>query len=229
MAHYRLFRRIDLQIAIVLLLAASAVCAFTYRRIVQEEMPDQAILSSFPGGDHRYALMGEQGCIGEMQTSMRFDEDQYQFKLNGNFRFLLWGKPMDSTIDGFASFNSIGQLGGAAFTVRADKLFVRFGAIDLNPITLKLRVVYDGRPAEYQLQVPGPASLKENRDRTYRLEYLHFGKVMSNYSQMIEHPALKSLRVKSIEVGENHPGCADNRAALDASLLASFVTLVLQR
>ncbi len=223
-----LFARLDLQIAILLFLVSGALSAYAYARILQDEMPSQSLVPSFPGGAHRYALMSEKGCVGQVRTSLRFEEDQYKFDLKGTFRIRVLDKVLASEISGFAGFNSIGQLGGSAFTIRADKLFLRFGTRDINPISLVMRMVNDKQHFEYQAFVPGPISIKENRDRSYRLEYLHFGKIAANYLPMLEHPALKAIKVTSLEQGDGQDLCSSSSEVLDASLVANFIGLMSQ-
>jgi hypothetical protein len=220
----KFFWRGDIQVAILVLFAAVALSALAYGKIVEEELPDRALLSSFPNGAHRYALLTGSACVGETKTEMKFEDDEYEFTLKGNVRFKLWDRVFASSLDGFANFNSIGQLIGGAITIKNEKLFLRFGSININPVTLRLRAVYEGRPLDYSTQIPGPITLKENRDKTLRMEYLHFGKVMGSYQHLLDHPALRAFKVSSLELfGAETGPCAESTSALDLTSLTAFV------
>lgn len=221
----RYFKRLDFLFAITTALMSSFVAVVAYGKILNDVSPENTLLTSFAAGEHSFDLTTTSGCIGSVATSFGFKDEQYAFTAKGNLRISVGKNLVNTTVDAIANFNPLGQLGGVIVNVRAPGVFIRVGTKDINPIKAKIVIALSGsEPFNYETLLPGPINLKFNNDKTYSLEYLYFGKILSNYSKLIENPAIKAWIFHTAPSANDANACsAQSQNSMDISFLLPFV------
>ena len=202
------------------------VSVVAYSRILAREGPLQALIPTIPQGENSYILSNDKGCVGEFHTSMKFYEGHYEFIAHGFIRIHYQDQVVEPQVELNASFNSIGQLGGSILRVRRDDNELRAGTKDLNPLHVIFYIREGSKEKNrYETLVPGPITLRKNGDGSFRLEYLHFGKVISNYSGLLKDPSLNRFALHPQKV-ESEKGACRGTSAIDVPNLNSYAAFL---
>jgi hypothetical protein len=217
--------KLDILIFTAALCVGLALSVVSYIEILNREGPLQALVPAIPAGEHRYLFTSANTCVGEGTLSMKFADGQYRLVGAGQVALQIDDIVVRPTVSIDATFNAVGQLGGGVVQIRHEGVLIKLGTKELNPIRTIFEYRLEGAtPQRFETLIPGPITIKANSPTSYRVEYLHFGKIASQYGHLLNHPLAQKFALTTTEISKGTPYCNDlPQGGLDIGPLAGYL------
>jgi hypothetical protein len=206
----RFRNKLDLLVALVILIGASGASIFFYTDIRSIEAAPAPVLSFIGEGKHRFAVIKDGLCVGEFSSEL--ERAPVPVVTAGAGLRASYGKYL--TQAGFssrASFNPLGQLVESFSTLSGAGISATAHTLNSDPIQVEMRIEMAGERYRYQVEIPGPLMLQRNPDSSYRLLYGHLPGAGNLVSSLI-YGLSRHFELREHEIGSNQPACPDDLA-----------------
>ena len=161
---------------IIALFAATsfgAISLLAFSRLADEESSMNTLIDDLVLGRNRFVFTPDQGghsCFGEAILTLDDDRHQFQIALTAWIRLKLNERIWMQEFAGKLVFNPLGQLGGSIVNTTFAGIPMRFGTVNINPMTLIINDYSDhSTKKQFRQNVPGPVELRHLGSNHFRL------------------------------------------------------------
>ncbi|MCB0310623.1 MAG: hypothetical protein KDD42_05280 [Bdellovibrionales bacterium] len=178
-------RNLDLLAALLILFLSSGLGLITFSKIQAVENKQSALISRIDTADTAYRVFNLDKCIGHLSSKVLENSSGLEIVLSAKLNVeATFGKfSPDFRVSFF--FNDLGQLGASLASAQIGDWAIKAGSSGINQIRLKFSLIRGQERFDRTISIPGPIVFKRNPDKSLRVEYLHFGSLLSNYSNLV--------------------------------------------
>lgn len=192
----------ELLISIIVFVISCLGSLSSYYLIVKRDVVDNSIVKNVEAGLHTYDILDNGKCVGKAQYELLTKGDISEIKSKGqiNVKYITQHLPVVYAFE--ASFNSIGQLGGAVLKIDVLDQYIIVGSTSIDPIKISVRSNLLGAEKELGWSIAGPIEIKK-QGSTYNIIGLSFGRIKKENANLFAQNPLGQIPVKIESSGAN--------------------------
>jgi hypothetical protein len=150
---------------------------FSYYSIIEHTEIDNILVKDIAEGSHVYSVLEANKCVGWVNYDLTQKNDISEIKSSGklNFKYQDQAFAVDYALE--ASFNSIGQLGGALLRINIKDSYILVGGVNIDPIRVTVKSNLLAQEKEFVFSIPGPIELKKGDSEHFFISGLTLNKL----------------------------------------------------
>lgn len=170
MKFFRQFLRIDILVAMFVLLLTGSASAYIYQSLLDEREQKTLNIGGLQLGEKRLALMSKGKCVGTLSVHLEVTREVSALTLKGKIQVQAGEWRAVPLIEGSLNFNNLGQLGTSLFSIKSDTAKFSIGTHGLQ----KMRAVFrstigsESNKAEFPIRA-GPFILSRTANGQYQI------------------------------------------------------------
>lgn len=190
-----------------------------------EEIATNAVIAHIEPGTSIFTIQPKDStgaCHGIASAALTHTSSQYTLELSAWLKLKLQNTTFFQDIKGTLTFNPLGQLGSSVFITEINGQTLRFGTLNINPMTITANIGTNPARTLFTQNIPGPIELRRVGP-VYRMVGPPITRVLPTSG--IASSLLK--RVPFTVVSGNDTHCSRKRAeALDITQLPAQIQLM---
>lgn len=165
--------KVDILVALFVLVSCASLSVVCYARLQQIERPEEIPFRDISEGESRYYAVNRGSCVGLFDV-VATHETLYQINVKGKLRILLPGKEHVASIEVISSFNPLGQLFHSRARIYSPDYSLELTAENINPLNLSVSAKTGTHSYFREFSLPGPVLISRNpKDSSFRIDYFY--------------------------------------------------------
>ncbi|NMC64475.1 MAG: hypothetical protein GYA55_15020 [SAR324 cluster bacterium] len=162
--------RLDLLVALLVLLISSSTSAYMFKDILIKNAESIVSLEGLKTGEQKFSILSGAKCVGSFSYDLKISRETSDIEFKGELNISAFENHFNPKVDGSVTFNNLGQLGTSIMTIDMQDIKITAGTLGIRKMsaTIKSMVKNETKHTKVQL-IAGPFILSSDKKGLYKI------------------------------------------------------------